>query len=164
MYSLIVYDKEDLDNLLEYDVKRYAYIYHNKDEKEPHYHLFLSFNRPRRKGWLDYYKLHNKIKQNIFCEQCRDLEKLLLYFTHSTEESKDKYQYSKNDIVANFELDKAEYLSDKNADIVQSLIDMTSGKMSWLQLFLENPNLIFSSRNLEHAYKLIFKDMYDNEK
>lgn len=158
-YSLVVYNKADLNSLLFYDVKRYAYILHDKDVNEdgtpamPHYHLFVSFERPRRKQWLDTYKfLHNPV-ENILCEPCKELDALLLYFCHFNE--KEKYQYPRADIVANFPLSKAEESAHKRYDTLQTLKAIVEDKADWLTLYENDPDLLFSACALDRATEQI---------
>ena len=56
------------------------------------------------------------------CEPCKDVEQLLLYFTH--EKQPDKYQYSVKKIVSNFDIKNAELQADKNTLILDELVDI----------------------------------------
>lgn len=169
MYSLVVYNKSDLDLLLTYNVKRYAYIYHDKDiitvegveePKTPHYHVFISFKTPRRKLWLDTFKSIHKanIKENILVEPCKDLEALLIYFTH--EKQLDKHQYDRKDITSNFDINQADTVSNKNYDVFGALYDIARSRKNhgWHDLFKNNPNLIFSAPALKTAYNLMTEE------
>lgn len=86
-------------------IKKYAYIYHDKDETEPHWHIYIYFNNAttfeRVKKQIQKYT-----KQNVMTEEARDEKGLIAYFTHENEN--DKYKYSSNEIVISnkfFELD-----------------------------------------------------------
>ena len=166
-YSLVVYDKNDLDLLLNYNVKRWAYILHDKDKNddgtpaEPHYHLFLSFLSPRRKLWLDTFKAIKKPSQNIFCEPCRDLDALLLYFTHFNDP--DKYQYLRDSIQSNFALDEAEQITHKRYELYQQLKQMANNKGDWLDIYENDPDLLFSACALDRAYDQIKTAMQNRE-
>lgn len=153
-YSLVVYEKSDLNKLLKYNVKRYAYIYHNKDknedgtDKEPHFHLFLSFNSPRRQLWLDTFKAFTKTKGNIMCEPCRDVDNLILYFLHK--KHPEKHQYKQSAIKANFDYKLAGYECDKDKQLLDMLENIADNQgIGWRLLYRSNPKLIYSAGNLQ---------------
>ena len=182
-YSLIVYDDRDLATLLTYDVKKYAYIKHNKDYteykknkkifnyinknikiskskikiinkkykrlKKTHYHLYINFKNNRRKKWLDTFKAFNKTYQNIFCEQCKDIDGLILYFLHKTEDNKNKYQYDIKEIKANFKIEKAEEENDKNKELFNDIVNLTKGKLTYYEFYKNSPSRIFSANSFK---------------
>lgn len=91
-----------LDNIISKNDK-YAYILHDKDnERQPHYHLMLTFKNPRSL---------NALKNNFTGAH---IEPIIAegatanYLTHSTENAQGKYQYSIEQVITN---DKEWYLS-----------------------------------------------------
>lgn len=153
-FSLVCYTKNDLDLLISKDIKRYAYIYHDKDTKEPHYHLFISTLNPRRRNWLDTWKLTNIPEQNIFCEPCKDFNALMLYFLHR--KNPEKYQYELTSICANFEFNAVDNIeSNEHLDTYNTIINIIEKKDTWRNLFKTNPKLIFSAGSLKTAHDLI---------
>jgi len=166
-FALVLYSFKDLETILSYGVKRFAYIKHSDIDdsnlsvsetpiSREHYHLFVSFSVPRKPFWLDWFKISHPLEQNVFCQKCSDLESLLLYFTHDKDKYPDKLiRYSINDIVSNFPLDDIDVTFRKRADTLEVLKSIAAGSATWLSLFESEPNLIFSSVQLKSAYELI---------
>jgi len=180
-YSLIVYSKNDLNMLLSENIKRYAYILHDRDIKninrkrysykilkqlskiklctyrllkKAHYHLFISFVSPRRYKWLDTWKLTNKTEENIMCEPVKDFDALMLYFLHRNDLK--EHQYNLSDIQSNFEIyDVDNNESVEHLDTFEKIHSIVNKKYSWFDLFKNNPKLIFSSGSLKTVYNLL---------
>ena len=159
-YSLVVYDKSDLEYIIRLKtVDKYAYIYHDKDESEPHYHLYIHFMSRRRLNWLEHEKLTHAFKQNIMCERVIDVNQLFLYFLHRN--SPEKYQYSVKDIISNYNfLDTNENAKDDNADILQCIMDIVERKLTWAEFLKRYPKLIFSMSNIKRTYDVLFNEYY----
>lgn len=83
---------------------KWAYILHDRDEgKKTHWHVMLSFIKPKNTSTIC----------NAFRCNENQIERIktkwvnaLAYLTHDTKTSKDKYQYPKEDVKANFEWEK----------------------------------------------------------
>lgn len=159
-YSLIVYDKSDLDYIIRMKtVDKYAYIYHDKDESEPHFHLYIHFVSRRRLNWLEHEKLTHTFKQNVMCERVIDVNQLFLYFLHRN--SPEKYQYHVKDIISNYNfLDTNENSKDDNADILECIIAIVERKLTWSEFLKRYPKLIFSMSNIKRTYDVLFNEYY----
>lgn len=72
----------------------WAYIFHDKDDKEPHYHYFLQFNK--NKNILALAKEFYCDEFTFMCENVRDKTKCLRYLVHA--DNGDKYQYPLSDV------------------------------------------------------------------
>ena len=81
-------------------IKQWAYILHDKDETRPHYHIYLNFGNSSIDtavvaGWFE-------IAEN-FIERVKGRKAdALLYLTHAN--SKDKHQYSIDDVKASWDI------------------------------------------------------------
>ena len=159
-YSLVVYDKSDLEYIINMpSVDRYAYIYHDKDESEPHYHLYVHFTSRRRLKWLEYEKLTHTFAQNVMCERVIDVNQLFLYFLHRN--NPEKYQYSIEDIVSNYNfMDVQENEKDDNADILEGIIAIVERRLTWSEFLKRYPKLIFSMSNIKRTYDVLFSEYY----
>lgn len=90
----------EFQNLLDTSFK-YAYIYHDKDNVEPHYHILLSFKQNKS---FDAVKKLVDSDQNTFVEPLHDPWSAYCYLTHCDNSGvalPDKYIYSSGDIVSN---------------------------------------------------------------
>jgi len=74
---------------------QYAMIYHNRDCKEPHYHLIINFQRKFRKQHLQ--QIFRKFQSNIYIEPIRNLKDSIQYLIHKNDKS--KFQYDKSEII-----------------------------------------------------------------
>lgn len=84
-------------------VKQYAYIYHDKDGDKPHYHICIKFcEQLRIQTFLNRFSLQNYNPNNsdIVIQKDKWLG-ALNYLIHNTKESKDKYQYSEDEVKSN---------------------------------------------------------------
>lgn len=98
-------------------VKKYALIVHDKDvdEKgnlvESHVHLMLSFRNARSCNNV----AHLLGDQGQYMEAWKgEANNGYAYLVHATKQAKDKYQYSSNEVIANFD-----YAADLNAITVE---------------------------------------------
>ena len=85
----------------------YAWIYHDKDINvetgeliEPHYHYYLEVPNARH---LSSFASEFNIPENMI-EVVRNKVGILRYLTHSTESSKEKYEYSLDDVHSSFDM------------------------------------------------------------
>lgn len=99
-YSLISYAKpEEFDGLLK-QAKHWAWILHNRDDSEPHYHIYVSFYT--KKSPKQVLSMINS-EENTFWEEMKGTpQDLLTYFTHEKEVNKHQYEFSE----INFDDDK----------------------------------------------------------
>lgn len=105
--------------------ERYIYIYHDKDNSAPHYHLILKFTNPRFRSAIE--KLFNLegLTQDttINFQKVRNLASAVAYLTHDTPEARkeNKYHYSTSELVSN---DLGYFLSTANSCCSSSLTNM----------------------------------------
>lgn len=102
----------------------YAYIKHDKDEGNPHYHFFVEFTNPRSLHAIaDMFGLPDNMIENV-----RSQEAVLQYLTHSDSKSQKsgKHVYSKNEIVTN--LPDSAFTSRKMTSEVYDLIVDTADR------------------------------------
>jgi hypothetical protein len=107
-FSIMTYLKESqLSKVMKAHIKSvraYAYIYHDKDDAEPHIHLIMrtysSWSCTQLAKWFEGYKDKKGERVNTFVEVAHDLVALKDYMTHSDEESKEKgkHQYNESEI------------------------------------------------------------------
>lgn len=94
-WSLVTYATPDEFSLLLESALHYAYIRHDDDGVEPHYHVLLVFKNARA---FDGLKSLIKSNQNTLGEVVKsDLRSMFDYLLH---EDKDKKQYSVDDVVS----------------------------------------------------------------
>lgn len=132
-FSLITYlSKEDLQEVLSFhleNIKAYAYILHDKDNKENHFHLVLSlYNATTANAvckWFRGYVDDKGQPINTIGQCVHDKSAVFCYLTH--ENAKDKFQYSYDDIIGynqEFFLDSEEIKVDS---VSMALEDLLSG-------------------------------------
>lgn len=160
-YSLVVYDLSDLEYIICMpSVDKYAYIYHDKDDSEPHYHLYVHFTSRRRLNWLEHEKLTHTFRQNVMCERVIDVNQLFLYFLHRNNPG--KYQYDIKDIKSNYNfLDTEENNKDDNAEILENIIAIVERRLTWSDFLKKYPKLIFSMSNIKRTYDILFNEYYN---
>ncbi len=100
-FSLISYLSEsEFLSILEDNtrIRNYIYIYHNKDNCEPHYHICLNtFNAHTVTAVCKWFKINDV---NTFSEEIHS-SNIFGYLTHSLPKYKDKYQYSETELRSN---------------------------------------------------------------
>ena len=85
-------------------IRAFCYIYHDKDENEPHHHILIrthstwTFSQLCR--WFADLQDRDHNKVNTFCEIANDMESLERYILHDTAEAREagKHLYSREDI------------------------------------------------------------------
>lgn len=113
---------------------KYAYIKHDKDDAEEHYHYYIEFLNPRS---LQSVANELKIPDNML-EPVYNKKGILQYLTH--ENAKGKHQYDVSEIQTNMDLiteindDKTRISHDDYVLIVSSIDDYGDGKISFAQL------------------------------
>lgn len=117
-WSLVTYASVVEFSPLLAQCEHYAYIYHDKDGVEPHYHLLCVFKNPRAlKGLQDTIKSD----QNTLGEPVKSsLEEMYKYLTHERET--DKVLYPKESIVCD-SVGFWESLTAEEGSITDSMID-----------------------------------------
>ncbi len=82
---------------------KYAYILHDKDDKKPHYHIFISFPEPVKSSHIEKYLNLVGIDTSAL-SHAKTNETFLAYMTHSTRESMGvKAPYNWLDIITNYD-------------------------------------------------------------
>lgn len=85
-------------------LRSFCYIYHDKDEAEPHHHILVrthsTWTAPQIAKWFADLKDKKGEKINTFCETANDMEALKIYILHQDEKSREegKHEYSTEDI------------------------------------------------------------------
>ncbi len=101
--SRVEYFKGDIQEIIKSrsTIKKWAYILHDKDDTQPHYHIYLNFGNSGvdTKQVAEWFGLQESCVGKI---KGRGVD-LLLYLTHSNDSQKNKYQYSTNEVISNFD-------------------------------------------------------------
>lgn len=139
----VFYDKRNIDDISCVD---YAWIYHNKDKQEPHYHFYAKFNSPKsHKTLLNFCKKQkDKYGQNIFFEPLKS-DQLITYFLH--QKQPDKYQYKVTDIhssLSELKIDKEIIKKDKSTTLAEVAIDLLDRGYPIPIIIRQNPKLLYS--------------------
>ena len=127
-WSCITYT-EDFKQILA-ETQHYAWIYHNKDEKEPHYHVILRFKNPKTVTTVKKL-LKGNSDQNVLAQPVVSLKGAYEYLLHQNEENKYKYQEEERH-TDNNEFFEAE----TETKAVQIVLDIVNGK-SYQELMQE---------------------------
>lgn len=117
-------------------IKKYAIILHDKDVledgtlKKPHYHMVLhfgvAFDVRNLTIWFDIHINYiNKIKGRW--------HNVLRYLTHDN--AKEKYQYSKDDILSNFDVEEEISKGNRDEDIKKLIIDYSNLDLTYYNLW-----------------------------
>lgn len=113
---------------------KYAYIKHDKDDAEVHYHYYIEFSNPRS---LTAVAHELQIPENMI-EQVYSKRGILEYLTH--ENAKGKHHYDPSEIFSNFDV-KTEASSDERKTshddywlIVNTIDDYKSGKITFKEM------------------------------
>lgn len=117
-------------------IRAYAYIHHDKDEAEPHYHVvfrtFDAWSIPQIEKWWKGFTDEKGEPTNTFVQRATDLHALHEYLTHSDAESKDqgKHQYSPSDIISNglFDLVPKKDAVDDTYEMLEHMMNGASTK------------------------------------
>lgn len=109
-------------------VEHYAYVCHDMDDNETHYHFLLCLTRSRRLS-----DVLNSIKKegssNVLVESCFSPSSIVRYFTHA--DNPEKFQYSDNAIVSDVDLSYFDSLLRekpvKEDNVLNAFLDLTEG-------------------------------------
>lgn len=148
------------------DIKQFAYIYHDKDDAEPHYHLAIKFyTNLRLKDFLDRYGLWNYNPHGSDIIVGKSNKKYdrwigcLNYLIHNTKDSLDKYQYSEDEVISNIpETIQNLRVGKDNIDIFDDIVDYITD---------DNHRVTYKSviqycRKKDRAYTRCFLDRTNN--
>lgn len=149
-WSLVTYADEDDFKFLLQACKHWAYIYHDKDGVEPHWHLLCVFQNARAFEGL---KSLIRSNQNTFGEVIKStLEDLYKYLTH--DKQTDKQLYDKSAVKCD-DISFWENVGDDEQNITDSLIDDILNGLSLRVLarrygrdFMKNWKFYFAYANL----------------
>lgn len=87
--------EEDIKELIKYEEKfnldAVAYILHDKEEAEKHYHMIWRFKNPRVENCIKEDYKYIGVNQNCFPNKCISIYKAYRYLTHEDEKNKPKY-------------------------------------------------------------------------
>ena len=93
-------------------IKQWAYILHDKDDTGAHYHIYLNFSpsccdTAMVAKWFNLAYTTEDGEERTgeqFIEKVKGRKTdMLLYLTHGNESQKNKYQYSTDEVIANFD-------------------------------------------------------------
>lgn len=120
--SIITYAKEKQLELVlknhQSAISAYAWIKHDKDNKEPHIHLYMRFNSDRRptdvQKWFENCTDEKDEPANTLWQKVKCPNGLIAYLTHSNEPN--KYQYPETEVHYSSEEAKNELLEEFNED------------------------------------------------
>lgn len=109
-------------------VEHYAYIFHDMDDNESHYHFLLCLTRSRRLSDV-LNSIKKEVSSNVLLESCSSPSSIVRYFTHS--DNPEKFQYSTNAIVSDVELSYFDSLSpakpEKDDKVLGAFLDLVDG-------------------------------------
>lgn len=144
-YTMALQDLDQAKRVIEIIEKtylygvRWAYILHDKDVKEDgsgelkasHYHFYIRFENPR---YISSVASELEVPVNMLQYVISD-KGMIQYMTHKNQP--DKYQYSEEEIVANFELSEF----DREVDIVAEFEDFMrykNGEITYQELLMSH--------------------------
>lgn len=113
---------------------KYAYIKHDKDNAEIHYHYYIEFPNPRS---INSVATELSIPDNML-EQVYSKKGILAYLTH--ENSPDKHHYDTSEIISNFDVilegkeDDRKISHEDYILIATAINDYGDGKISFMEL------------------------------
>ena len=84
-------------------IKQWAYILHDKDDTEPHYHIYLNFGKTSVE-FSDVATWFGLDEQFVNKVEGRKVD-MLMYLTHANPGQEHKFQYSPKDVIANFDFE-----------------------------------------------------------
>ncbi len=93
-------------------IKKWAYILHDKDDTDPHYHIYVNFGNTGVESALvaKWFNLEYVNDKGETCTGEQFIEKIkgratdvYLYLIHGNDTQQYKYQYSPSEVVANFD-------------------------------------------------------------
>lgn len=120
-WSIVTYgNKEEIERLKSI-AKHYAFILHDKDGGEQHWHCIFTCEK-----WVSLNKIKDTINngQNVLGEQMKDKEKAFRYLTHK--DNPEKHQYEEKEIICdNIGYWKKEEIDTNN--ISQMIDDINNG-------------------------------------
>lgn len=84
-------------------IKQWAYILHDKDDTEPHYHIYLNFGKTSVEfsDVASWFGLDENFVNKV---EVRKVD-MLLYLTHGNDGQQHKHQYSPKEVIANFDFE-----------------------------------------------------------
>ena len=84
-------------------IKQWAYILHDKDDTEPHYHIYLNFGKTSVE-FSDVATWFGLDEQFVNKVEGRKVD-MLMYLTQANPGQEHKFQYSPKDVIANFDFE-----------------------------------------------------------
>lgn len=108
-------------------IEHYAFIFHDSDDCEPHYHFLLCLVRSRRLSDV-LNSINKEGSSNVLVESCSSPSAIVRYFVHA--DDPDKYQYSVDSIVSDTDLSYFDTLSRekpvKDDNVLNAFIDLSN--------------------------------------
>lgn len=105
--SRVEFFKGDIQEIIKSKktIKKWAYILHDKDDTAPHYHIYLNFGDSSvdTKEVASWFGLQESQVNRIRGRATDMLE----YLTHANNSQQNKYQYSPDEVISNFDFQTA---------------------------------------------------------
>lgn len=155
-YNLVLYDEMDIIKFISASLNnrgknisqiQYAYIFHNRDEKKPHYHLYIEF--PEAVKQRDIERILTLVNvPNSSLSYDKTNSNFLAYLTHNTPQDYGvKASYEFNEIISNMEdlrerWEKAVEAVNKPSRQQQKLNEFTSIITNLYDVVNENTEII----------------------
>lgn len=141
---------------------KYAYIKHDKDDAEVHYHYYVEFPSPRS---LNAVAKELDIPPNML-EQVYSKKGILQYLTH--ENAHDKHHYDVSEIQTNMDLiteiqPEKQLTWEQEKELINILADYEEGKISYREMcykigeFIRTFNLSISFVSLIRLYSSLMR-------
>lgn len=115
-------EKEEQVKVFLKKAKWAAYIKHDKDDKETHWHIVIEYETRRHAENIKN-GIQEITKQNCFLEKGRSKKALVEYLTHKNDP--EKFQYEEGEIIW---INKNKYETNVEMEIVQAIVE---GKEEW---------------------------------
>lgn len=142
----------------------YAYILHDKEESEPHYHILCIFKNAKT---FTAVRSYIQGSQNTFGEPARDLNALYRYLTHK--DNPDKYHYEDTEIVSSspfywLQIANQDQFA-KDGEKALNLLEDINAKKSYRYMVLTYGRDYIKNRFVyeEMAYKLFIQEHNQEE-
>lgn len=141
-FACVTYALEGLENRLQKECKKWAYIVHDKDEQIKHAHVICTFTQNKTFKQVSTL-LSGETGQNTLAQDIKDIEAIFDYLTHTNgfDEDGKKHVYDKTEIKSNdieywksrAKLDEGHGDTEKNEKFIDDLMHMTSVKQMCIQ-------------------------------
>ena len=159
-FSLICYFETDfeifqaLNNIQ--DLQKFAFIRHDKDISQPHYHVALVTANGHTLTAISRHFKNNTNAKNCMIEELCSPKGIYIYFTHE-EEDEEKYKYDVKDIITNDNefFASAEFINDVCVDIINAMLNNVPTR-DLVRFF--GKHVVYNFKNFEYIVERIRKE------